>query len=576
MARAVWFGLVLTASVALAETEVPTRAATPPELTKLAQEFRSWRRGERAGVPDYATQAAERRRALPEWHRRLEALKRDDWPVSVKVDALVVQQEMDDLDFDLNVTREVSRNPDFYIEEAARAVSRNVGGRYQSGPTVTVPYDAKRADAILAGLKSTAAIVDQAPKNLSEAVPEMADMAIERLADVRKDYDEFARVVSPHVPEAQRAQIGPAADEAGAAMEKYREWLKANRSKMTAPYTIGRKAFEWYVRRVLMMPYDSEQLLTQAAMERDRGWAFLALEQQKNRALPKIGPARDNREYSEWKDATDVLSRMWAEELDLFTRPSYVGAMRDADGAIWIEPFGMMAFPTQSPPKGTTKTEFLTPPDHWFSHIYWEKGHRLDPGINHPHSDYPGHTFEGAVSQKTTNDIRRGHNSRGDAWTYYMEEVQLQTNYPFVHGPRVREWMYGLHIMRAERVYAAVKFADGSLTPDALAEHMMKSVPGMEPHVARKHEVWRKFTDPGQVLTYQVARSEVYELLGDRMKQLGDKFNLREFHDQLLATGQIPVSLARWEMTGKDDEVRYLWKYEPLPAPVPAAARGKK
>ena len=40
----------------------------------------------------------------------------------------------------------------------------------------------------------------------------------------------------------------------------------------------------------------------------------------------------------------------------------------------------------------------LVGPDHGFSQIYWEIGHRLDPGTNHAHSDYPGHTFEGCPS----------------------------------------------------------------------------------------------------------------------------------------------------------------------------------
>jgi uncharacterized protein (DUF885 family) len=149
-----------------------------------------------------------------------------------------------------------------------------------------------------------------------------------------------------------------------------------------------------------------------------------------------------------------------------------------------------------------------------------------------------------------------------------MEEVQLQADYPFVQGPRVREWMYSLHIMRAERVHVAVKFADGSMTPKEVADHFMKTVPGMEPHVARQHEVWRKYVDPAQVLTYQVGRTQVYKLLADRMKQLGDKFDFREFHDALLATGQIPVSLARWEMTGLDDEAKTFWR--PSSPPVPS------
>ena len=59
--------------------------------------------------------------------------------------------------------------------------------------------------------------------------------------------------------------------------------------------------------------------------------------------------------------------------------------MRSEQGGIWIEPFGMMAFPEEPKPAGA-KAEYLVGPDHWFSHIYWEVGHRLDPGTNHPHS----------------------------------------------------------------------------------------------------------------------------------------------------------------------------------------------
>lgn len=543
----------------------------PAQLVQIAGEFREWRRQSNADVSNYVARVEVQKKQIAEFRRRLEALDTSAWSVHAKVDYLIVRAEMDDLDFDLRVIRQVSRNPDYYTTQAAARVARHLGGRYQMGPGVTVPYDAKRAEAILRALNDTKIIVDQAPKALTEPVGEMADMAIERLDGVRRNYNELAKVVGPHLPEPYRTQIGPAADAAGAALEQYREWIRSNRSRMTAPYAIGRGPFEWYVQRVLMMPYTSSELLMQAEMERLRGWAFLQMERQKNARLPALQVARDNHEYSEWKDATDVLSRLWADEYGLFTRPMDLGRMRDQEGGVWIEPFGMMAFPSQAIPKGE-KREFLVAPDHWFSQIYWEVGHRLDPGTNHAHSDYPGHTFEGYVSQRDTCELRRGHNSRGDAWCYYMEEAQLQLNYPFVRGPRVREWMYSLHIMRAERVHVAVKFAEGSMTPAEVEAHFMQNVPWMEPHVAKKHEVWRKYVDPAQVLTYQVGKFQIYKLMMDRMKQLGDRFDLRAFGDQLLATGQIPVSLARWELTGKDDEVRALWTPSPLPAATSASA----
>jgi hypothetical protein len=49
------------------------------------------------------------------------------------------------------------------------------------------------------------------------------------------------------------------------------------------------------------------------------------------------------------------------------------------------------------------------------------------------------------------------------------------------------------------------------------------------------------------------------QLLADRAMQLGDRCNLKEFHDEFLAAGMIPISLIRWEMTGLHDEVRRFW-----------------
>jgi hypothetical protein len=261
-----------------------------------------------------------------------------------------------------------------------------------------------------------------------------------------------------------------------------------------------------------------------------------------------------------------VLSRLWAEEHDLFTRPDYLGPFRhsDVDG-VYIEPFGLLGFPTKATPVGT-KTEFVVPPDHWFAKVYQEFAKRFDPGVNHPHSDYPGHSFESAVSRRTTCELRRGHNTRGDAFVTYMEELQLQLDYPFVAGPRTREWIYGLSLWRVERLVLAVKLADGTMTPEQSIDYLVATVPWMDRWKAGDLEAYDPLIRPTFQLTYQLGKFAIYKLMMDRMRQLGDKFNLQEFHDALLATGQIPISLARWELTGDDSDIKHLW--EPTPVPV--------
>jgi len=60
-------------------------------------------------------------------------------------------------------------------------------------------------------------------------------------------------------------------------------------------------------------------------------------------------------------------------------------------------------------------------------------------------------------------------------------------------------------------------------------------------------------------LSYTIGHLQIKQLLADVKQQLGDPFVLKDFHDEFLAKGRIPISLIRYEMTGKDDEVQVLW-----------------
>jgi hypothetical protein len=65
--------------------------------------------------------------------------------------------------------------------------------------------------------------------------------------------------------------------------------------------------------------------------------------------------------------------------------------------------------------------------------------------------------------------------------------------------------------------------------------------------------------NPGYTMGYLVGKVQLEKLLADRTNQLGDKFNLRQFMDEFLAAGMIPMALSRWEMTSYDDEIKKLW-----------------
>jgi len=77
------------------------------------------------------------------------------------------------------------------------------------------------------------------------------------------------------------------------------------------------------------------------------------------------------------------------------------------------------------------------------------------------------------------------------------------------------------------------------------------------------HGVWFDMElylrQPGYGMSYLVGKCELEKLIAERSYLLGDKFNLRQFMDEFLSSGMVPIALIRWEMTGLEDEIRKLW-----------------
>jgi uncharacterized protein (DUF885 family) len=58
-----------------------------------------------------------------------------------------------------------------------------------------------------------------------------------------------------------------------------------------------------------------------------------------------------------------------------------------------------------------------------------------------------------------------------------------------------------------------------------------------------ENEVDRYVADPGQALAYMVGRLELVRLRELAQGRLGDRFDLRGFHDLVLGTGGVPLSV---------------------------------
>ncbi len=67
-------------------------------------------------------------------------------------------------------------------------------------------------------------------------------------------------------------------------------------------------------------------------------------------------------------------------------------------------------------------------------------------------------------------------------------------------------------------------------------------------------EIDRHITEPGQGLAYTIGELEITALRRDAAERLGERFDLRAFHDVVLAGGAMPLSILRERVLGWIDE----------------------
>ena len=69
-------------------------------------------------------------------------------------------------------------------------------------------------------------------------------------------------------------------------------------------------------------------------------------------------------------------------------------------------------------------------------------------------------------------------------------------------------------------------------------------------------EAERYMAIPGQALAYKIGQLKITELRNKAQQELGDKFDIREFHAQVLGDGSLPLAVLetkidRWIATKK-------------------------
>ncbi len=159
------------------------------------------------------------------------------------------------------------------------------------------------------------------------------------------------------------------------------------------------------------------------------------------------------------------------------------------------------------------------------------------------HEGYPGHHLQGICGNSNPSHIRTLSAAAcfGEGWALYCERLMISEG--FQNTPIGKLAQLNDLVFRMVRVTADVNMARRIMNPDDVAD-MIVAQTGMDRQAALDDAKSSTYVMT-YYLSYFIGMLQLIQLREDVEKALGDKFDLREFHDSLLNAGCLPVHFMR-------------------------------
>ena len=159
------------------------------------------------------------------------------------------------------------------------------------------------------------------------------------------------------------------------------------------------------------------------------------------------------------------------------------------------------------------------------------------------HEGLPGHHLQISISQELTGlpEFRKymHYTAYTEGWGLYAE--RLGKDVGFYQDPYSDYGRLEADIFRAIRLVVDTGVHSKHWTRDQMVE-FFKAHSGLDDATINA-EVDRYIAWPAQALGYKMGQLKILELRARAQKELGNKFDLRAFHDQVLDSGALPLDV---------------------------------
>ena len=174
------------------------------------------------------------------------------------------------------------------------------------------------------------------------------------------------------------------------------------------------------------------------------------------------------------------------------------------------------------------------------------------------HEGIPGHHMQLSIMQELENvpKFRKfgGYTAYTEGWGLYSELVPKEIG--FYQDPYSDFGRLAMELWRACRLVVDTGMHSKKWTREKAIDWLAENSPN--PHGDVVKAIERYIVMPGQATAYKIGMMKIVELRENARQALGDKFDIREFHDVVLANGAVPLDVleelvADWVAEKKDN-----------------------
>jgi uncharacterized protein (DUF885 family) len=159
------------------------------------------------------------------------------------------------------------------------------------------------------------------------------------------------------------------------------------------------------------------------------------------------------------------------------------------------------------------------------------------------HEAIPGHHFQVSLTQENENlpQFRKTlwYSAYGEGWALYTESLGKELG--LYDDPYQYFGMLSAEMHRAIRLVVDTGIHTKGWSREKAIQYSLDNEAESEASITA--EIERYMAIPGQALSYKIGQLKILELRAKAEQELGDNFDIKSFHNEILESGSLPLAL---------------------------------